>query len=304
VQTTYTFFTDKYKITPSQYSNGGESLTITFTPILYSAFVPPSNFSTEACVPFGDVSPTSPSAPLGSDVCVNYQADCSVGGIPGGGDCDTLLYTLLESYDLPPNLPAIGGPDFLVVHGSGCPTSGTATAQSIFTDYFVTRIDPTTKGSGRGTGSCFEVTYTPTASPIAGAGASLSRFVGWGSPIVDSALNMVKAGSTRPLSFQLFDLLGNPVTNFNWCATTDGTGCTAPWVNLSYFFVNCQSDVASNTDTDISSPGNSGFQNLGGGNYQMNWQTQKSWKGGCANVEATFDNGLNLIPADLGFKFN
>jgi len=59
-----------------------------------------------------------------------------------------------------------------------------------------------------------------------------------------------------------------------------------------------------NTATDISAPGNSGFQNLGGGNYQMNWKTQKSWAGSCANVLATFDNGVVEFPADLGFKFN
>jgi hypothetical protein len=306
VQSVYTFFNDKYKITPSPYSNGGESLTITFVPVLYSVFTPPANFSNEACVPFGDVSPTDPNAALGTDVCVNYQADCSVGGFPNGGDCTTLLYTLLESYDLPPNLPAIGGPDFLVVHGAGCPTSSTAIAQSIFTDYFVTRIDPTTKGKGSGTGSCFEVTYTPGATPITGAGTTTTRLVAWESPLVDTELNMVKAGSTRPLAFQLFDVLGNPVTNLNWCANATGTGCTAPWVNLSYIFVNCpaQSGTADNTSTDISSPGSSGFQNLGSGNYQMNWKTQKVWKGSCANVEAIFDNGVAEFPADLGFQFN
>jgi hypothetical protein len=301
VQTTYSFFNDKYKITPSPYSNGGESLTITFVPVLYSAFTPPSNFPTEACIPFADVSPTSPTAPLGSDVCVNYQADCSVGGVPNGGDCTTLLYTLLESYDLPPNLPAIGGPDFLVVHGSGCPTSSTAIAQSIFTDYFVTRIDPTTKGVGGGTGSCFEVMYTPGA-PLITSG-STSRFVGFTSPVVNTELNAVKAGSTRPLKFQWFDNLGNPVTNLTWCANTTGTGCTAPWVNLEYFSINCATDAGTTIFTDVSSPGNSGFQNQGGGNYQMNWQTRKSWKGTCATVQVTFDNGVMLIPA-VGFKFN
>lgn len=304
VQSIYTFFNDKYKITPS-FNTGGESLTITFVPVLYSAFTPPPNFPNEACVPFADLSPTSPTAPLGSDVCAMYQADCSVGGVPNGGDCTTLLYTVLESYDLPPNLPAIGGPDGLIVHGVGCPTSG-VNAESIFYSYSVTRIDPTTTVKGGGTGSCFEVTYTPGAPLITGAGTTISRFVGWGSPIVNTNLNMVKAGSTRPLKFQWFDTLGNPVTNLTWCANTTGTGCTAPWVNLQYFFVPCgvPSGTEINTASDISSPGNSGFQNLGGGNYQMNWQTQKAWKGSCATVEATFDNGLVVVPATVGFQFN
>jgi hypothetical protein len=295
VQSTYTFKNDKYKITPSPYSVGNESLTITAVPILKSNFIHPANFPNETCVPFADYS-----AANGADTCVGFQADCSFNGVPNGGDCATLLYQLLESYDLPPDLPAIGGPDLLVVHGSGCPTSNTAVAQSIFTDYFVTRIDPTTKGGGSGTGSCFEVTYTPGA-PLITSG-STSRFVGFESPVVDTELNTVKAGSTRPLKFQWFDNLGNPVTNLTWCANTTGTGCTAPWVNLEYFSINCTTDSQLNTAADVSSPGNSGFQNLGGGNYQMNWKTQKSWAGSCATVQVTFDNGVMLIPA-VGFKF-
>jgi hypothetical protein len=298
VQTVYTFpgKNDPYKITPSPYSLGNETLTITAVPILKSNFIPPANFPNETCVPFADYS-----AANGADTCVGFQADCSFNGVPNGGDCATLLYQLLESYDLPPDLPAIGGPDFLVVHGSGCPTSNTAVAQSIFTDYFVARIDPTTKGVGGGTGSCFEVMYTPGAPFI--TSGSTSRFVGFASPVVNTELNAVKAGSTQPLKFQWFDNLGNPVTNLTWCANTTGTGCTAPWVNLEYFSINCATDAGTNIFTDVSSPGNSGFRNQGGGNYQMNWQTQKSWKGTCATVQATFDNGVMLIPA-VGFKFN
>jgi hypothetical protein len=300
VQTTYTFpgKNDPYKITPSPYSLGNETLTITAVPILKSNFVPPANFPNETCVPFADYS-----AANGADTCVGFQADCSFNGVPNGGDCATLLYQLLESYDLPPDLPAIGGPDFLLVHGSGCPTSNTAVAQSIFTDYFVTRIDPTTKGTGGGTGSCFEVTYTPTAAPI--TSGSISRFVGFASPVVDTALNMVKAGSVRPLAFQWLDNTGKPVTNLSWCASPSPSpgSCTAPWVNLQYFSISCVTDAQLSTATDVSSPGNSGFQNLGGGNYQMNWQTQKSWKNTCANVRVTFDNGVAIIPA-VGFQFN
>jgi hypothetical protein len=312
VQAIYSFDNgaNKYKITPSPYSTGGEVLTITEVPILKSNFFPPANFPNETCIPVANFT-----AQNGADTCVEYQADCSFNGTPGGGDCNTLLYTLLESYDLPPDLPAIGGPDFLVVHGSGCPTSSTALAESIFTDYFVTRIDPTTKGGGGGTGSCFEVTYTPGA-PLITSG-STSRFVGWQSPIVDSDLNQVKAGSTRPLIFNWNDSSGNPITNLSYCRsfipTNSGNICqdsptvATPWVNLSSFGVACPNGAPINTATDtssLSSAGNSGFQNNGSGNYQLNWQTSKSWKGSCANVQVTFDNGVTQIPATLGFKFN
>ena len=310
VQAVYSFDNNanKYKITPSPYSIGGEVLTITEVPILKSNFVPPANFPNETCIPVADFT-----AANGADTCVEYQADCSFGGVPGGGDCNTLLYTLLESYDLP-DLLAIGGPDFLVVHGSGCPTSSTALAQSIFTDYFVTRIDPTTKGGGRGTGSCFEVTYTPGA-PLITSG-STSRFVGWQSPVKNSDLNQVKAGSTRPLIFNWNDSAGNPITNLSYCnsfvETNSGYVCQdsptvpTPWVSVSQFVVACPGAVTVNTatDTSISTSGNSGFQNNGGGNYQLNWQTRKSQKGTCVNIQVTFDNGVTEIPAMLGFQLN
>ena len=200
---------------------------------------------------------------------------------------------------------SIGGPDFLVVHGSNCPTSGTAFAQSIFTDYYVTRIDPTTKGGGGGVGSCFEVTYTPGAPLITTGTVSSSQFVGWESPVANGQLNMVKAGSTRPLIFNWNDSSGNPVTTLNYCPNMSGTGCTPPGVNLTYFGIACQGSASVNITTDTTdSAGNSGFQNNGGGNYQLNWKSQKLWKGSCANVEATFDNGLVETPATLGFQFN
>jgi len=311
VQAVYSFDNgaNKYKITPSPYSTGGEVLTITEVPVLKSNFVPPANFPNETCVPVANSTTLN-----GTDTCVEYQADCSFNGVPGGGDCNTLLYTLLDSFDLPSDLPAIGGPDFLVVHGSGCPTSSTAVAVSIFTDYFVTRIDPTIKGGGNGTGSCFIATYTPGA-PVITSG-STSRFVGWQSPIVDSDLNQVKAGSARPLIFNWNDKSGNPITNLSYCnsftTTNSGNVCQdsptvpTPWVNLAQFVVACPGVATVNTesDTSTSTSGNSGLQNNGGGNYQFNWQTQKIWKGTCRNVQVTFDSGVTEIPATLGFKFN
>lgn len=312
VQAIYSFDNgaNKYKITPSQYSTGGEVLTITEVPVLKSSFLPPANFTNETCIPVANFTTAN-----GADTCVNYQADCSFGGVPGGGDCDTLLYTLLESYDLPSDLPAIGGPDLLLVHGSRCPTSSTALALSIFTDYFVIRQDPTTKGSGSGTGSCFEVTYTPGATPI--TGGSISRFVGWLSPVSDSDLNQVKAGATRPLAFNWSDNQGNPVTNLSYCmsftSSSSGNVCQdsppvpTPWVNLSSFGIVCPNGAPINPatdDTSIDASGDSGFQNLGNGNYQVNWKTRKGWKGSCANVQVTFDSGQTEVPATMGFQFN
>jgi hypothetical protein len=293
---------DNSKWTPSN-NQGGELLTVTAVPIPRSVFDanPPTSFPGESCVPYADFS----AANGGQDTCVEFQAVCAQ-GTASSNDCETFLYQVTMNYDLPPDQSAIGGPDFLVLHGATCPQTSLLN-QSIFLEYGVSRTDPHTTAGGGGI-SCFVATFRPGAPLITGTGTTVSRsqFVGWESPVVDNKLNMVKAGSTRPLKFQWFDPPGNPDPNLTWCANTTGTGCTAPWVNLQYFFVLCpaQSGTVVNTTTDISSPGNSGFQNLGGGNYQMNWQTQKSWKGSCANVEATFSNGLVVVPATPGFQFN
>ncbi len=306
VQTVYTHGNDNWKITP-QFSTGGEQLRMTLVPILKSNYQAPQNFSGESCVPFADLS-----AIAGHDTCGLWQADCSVGGVANGGDCTTLLYQVMESYDLPPDLPAIGGPDFLVVHFKGCPTNSTDTAESIFTSYTVNRIDPTTSGSGGGTGSCFEVTYNTNAPAI--TSGTFSRFTGFDSPVIDSALNMVKAGSTLPLKFTFFDVFGNPITNLSYCyapsttqpgVCTDSPAVASPWVNIFSFGIPCPGgQVNTQTDTSSLTATNNSLQNLGGGAYQFNWKTQKAWAGYCTEVEVKFDGGLKVVPATLGFQFN
>jgi hypothetical protein len=134
-------------------------------------------------------------------------------------------------------------------------------------------------------------------------------------------VNQVKAGSTRPLTFQFFDSLGNPVVNLAYCNTPDPTTpglCdspsmtatpTAPWISFVAIPIPCTVNVGVNTATDIAitATGNSGFQNNGGGNYQLNWKTQKGLTG-CANVQVTYSTGgaanAVLFPATLGFRFN
>jgi len=137
--------------------------------------------------------------------------------------------------------------------------------------------------------------------------------VGWESPVVNTELNQVKAGATRPLKFQLFDTSFNSVTNLSLCnSLTSSGGCadipavSPPWVNLSSFGIVCPNGAPINTatDTTLSFPGNSGLLNQGFGNYQLNWQTQKSWLGSCANVMVTFDSGVVVTPATIGFQFN
>jgi hypothetical protein len=211
----------------------------------------------------------------------------------------------MTNYDLPSDLPAIGGPDFLVFHGQPCPPAAGATAQSIFTEYGVNRFDPYTKG-GSTPVSCYIATYTPGARLIVADGPQFV-FVGFQSPVSDTDLNIIKAGSMVPLKWQLLNSDGSPYTTpLSYCGTlnangTCGTsGVSAPWVNLSIFSIACVNDSTPVTP-DVAPAGTSGLQNLGSGNYLFNWKTVKG-SVGCVNVTATF-NGLVATPAQLGFKY-
>jgi len=308
--TTYTFNTDSYKITPTN-NTGGESLTITAFLIPKSAF--PSfivtnkitgSTNTETCIPYGDYSTTV-------DTCVEFQATCTT---TTGATCN-FHYVLATGYDLPTDLPAIGGPDFLVAHGFNCPLTSASSVESIFDAYEVSIKDPTDVASSDGP-SCFVATYAPGA-PVITTGVG---FVGWGSPVDNNALNQVKVGSTRPLSFFFYDNNGNPVTNLAYCNTPGSTAAvcsnpsmtatpTTPWINFSSVGIVCPSGVPVNpaTDTSLTGVGSSGFQSNGGGAYQLNWQTQKPWAGSCANVQVTYSTGgaanVVLFPASFGFQF-
>jgi hypothetical protein len=301
--TTYIFNTDTYKITPLDNTANGRSLTVTAFTVpqsLFPAFLTPPGLN-ETCVPYGDYSTSVPT-------CVEFQTDYAPA---------PFLYSLATGYDLPADLPAIGGPDFLVAHGQPCPLTPASTVISIFTDYLPGVKDPTTRGGSRGP-SCFVATYTPGAPLITTTGVG---FQGWGAPVVNTDLNRVKAGSARPLAFQFFDSLGNPVLNLAYCNSPDqatpglcdnpnmAATPTTPWINFNVVPIPCtvNAGVNSSTDVTISASGNSGLQNNGGGNYQLNWKTQKGVTG-CVNVQVTYSTGgaANAVqfPASLGFQLN
>jgi hypothetical protein len=300
--TTYTFNTDSYKITPLDNTANGQPLTVTAFSVpksLFPTFSSPPALN-ETCVPYGDYSTSV-------DTCVEFQTTYLA---------SPFLYSLATGYDLPADLPAIGGPDFLVAHGQPCPLTPNSIVTSIFTDYEPAIKDPTTRGGSKGP-SCFVATYTPGA-PVITTGIG---FKGWGAPVVNSDLNLVKAGATRPLQFQFFDNLGNPVLNLAYCnspSTSMPGVClapsmtatpTTPWINFSPVPIPCSANAGVNTSSDltVSAAGNSGLQNNGGGSYQLNWKTEKGLTG-CANVQVTYSIGgaanVEQFPAILGFKFN
>jgi hypothetical protein len=91
----------------------------------------------------------------------------------------------------------------------------------------------------------------------------LYAFEGFGSPVANDLLNTVKAGQTVPLRWRwrLLDPTGAPVTDLATASVavrTVACGTLPP------------------DSVEETAAGQSGLQNLGGGNYQFNWKTMKA----------------------------
>jgi hypothetical protein len=321
VQSIYPAGNDNSKWTPFN-NKGGESLTVTAVPFPQMALgtlsVP---FQHELCVPYKDFT----DANSGVHTCVGFQTQCV--DTATSNDCSTFLYQVITSYDLPDDLvsngvPQIGGLDFLVFHGQQCPPTDLTKAQSIFLSYTVNRVDPTHSGGGGGT-SCYIAMYTPGAPAI--TSGTFSTFIGFQSPVSNTALNVAKAGSTVPLKWVQLDNLGNPVTNLSLCTTftpasppaslvpacTVPAGVSTPWVNVQAYSVPgalCTADVTVGTDTlPTNFAGNSGLQNQSNiqpGLYQYNWKTPSGIpKGTCAEIIFTYSSGTSFVtPPEFQFK--
>jgi hypothetical protein len=282
--TTFTFNTDTYKFTPLN-NAGGEQLTVSAVLVPQSSFSAGSLFPNESCVPYGDYS-----AAAGVDTCVLFHVVCS------GADCSTIQYQVATGYELPPDLPAIGGPDFLKASNQPCPPPNNFFDQSIFLSYIEDIKDPTTKG-GSGTPSCFVATYTPGAPviPPGGTVSVNSYFVGFFAPIDNiPTLNAAKAGSTIPIIWQLFDASNNPITptsggGLTYCTGTCGAGTVmiqfVPTTNGT-----CLAAPAADT-VPATSSGQSGLQFVNG-MWQFNAKTLKT-QIGCYLLEVSFPTGTS-----------
>ena len=112
-------------------------------------------------------------------------------------------------------------------------------------------------------------------------------FNGFASPVDNDLLNVAKAGQAVPLKFSVSGANG-PVTNLTtYTLTSNGQGC----------------DSSDPTDEiEVYAAGASGLQNLGGGNYQINWKTDKAFAGQCRQINLTLGSDNTVHSAD--FKFS
>ena len=111
-------------------------------------------------------------------------------------------------------------------------------------------------------------------------------FSGWAAPVDSDAVNVMKAGSAVPLKWRLVDYSGTPVTDL-------------ASVGVSSVKHACDGDATEDTVEELTS-GGSGLQNLGDGNYQLNWKSDKAYAGSCRTLRLDLGEG---VPRTAEFRF-
>ncbi|HYJ68973.1 MAG TPA: PxKF domain-containing protein [Nocardioidaceae bacterium] len=112
-------------------------------------------------------------------------------------------------------------------------------------------------------------------------------FSGFQAPVDTGAVNVAKAGTAVPLKWRLTDHAGAPIVDLTSVRVTS-TGHA------------CDGGAAEDAIEEVA-PGASGLQNLGDGNYQLNWKSPKTYAGTCRTLQLDLGEGL-LHTAEFRFK--
>ena len=100
-------------------------------------------------------------------------------------------------------------------------------------------------------------------------------------------VNVAKAGTAIPLKWRLTDHAGNPVLDLDSVRITSA-GHT------------CDGGAAEDAIEEVA-PGASGLQNLGDGDYQLNWKSAKTYAGSCRTLQLDLGEG-QMRTAEFRFK--
>jgi hypothetical protein len=123
----------------------------------------------------------------------------------------------------------------------------------------------------------FDSTSTPAVTALGGTVFAIipSYYVrAFGAPVEnDGVPNIAKAGRAVPLKWQLFDATTAPVTDLE-----------AGDVQITSVQVDCAGPGTPGDPLEEYATGGSSLQNVGGGVYQLNWDTAKAYAGSCRQL--------------------
>jgi hypothetical protein len=173
-----------------------------------------------------------------------------------------------------------------VVADYGCSDGGSGVASCLGTVADGANIDTSTVGVH---------TFKVDAEDIVGNSSSATvnysiqyNFDGFYAPVNNpDTVNSAKAGQAIPIKWQLTDFYGDPVE------------IMGEWSVKASFTGTCGSGELEPIETYA---GSSGWQYLGGGYWQFNWKTPKSYAGLCLTMTLDLDEGITTHFAYFKFK--
>lgn len=140
-----------------------------------------------------------------------------------------------------------------------------------------------------GPGVTVTVNGRTTSLPPGGAAASFTSWSvhGFSAPVDNQpVVNSTKAGRAVPLKWHVTNAANAPVTNLS--------AATVTVQNLS-----CGLNVTTD-ELEETFAGGSGLQNLGNGDYQLNWKTPTTYAGSCKTMVLDLGGGVT-VQADFRF---
>jgi hypothetical protein len=212
------------------------------------------------------------------------------------GNTETPQATTINIDRTPPTVSCAATPVFRL-HEAGAAVSATVTdstsgpAQSPVSANADTASVGAHSASATGTDTAGNQTTAACAYTVTYAFAGFSQPVdnldASGHPI----LNVVKAGQAIPLKWRLTDATGAPVTSL--------TSAQITVVGIS-----CSLDTTLDQLEEVAA-GGSGLQNLGDGNYQLNWKSPTTYASSCKRLRLDLSEGSSTSPthhtADVKF---
>jgi hypothetical protein len=205
----------------------------------------------------------------GSSVAVIPHATCDF--VATKGLAISTLDDVAITGDVALTFPAFHLPQPVLLHGSVDPAHGTIGADWASCDA------PDTNSVGAKTVAC-----TDGAAHTSAVGYNvIYNFSGFTPPVDNPpALNTANSGQAIPLKWQLTDAFGAPVTDLaRVVVTAAGFACS----------------LGGTADqVEEYAPGASGLRNQGGGKYQFNWATPKTYAKSCKTMKLDLGEGPGL----------
>jgi hypothetical protein len=195
------------------------------------------------------------------------------------GGTNSVTATVKRDATAPAPAPTVS-PSMIVLDGSGTAAANASDVLSGVAAQDCTAVDSSTVG-----GHNSHCTAMDTAGNTATAEAPYTviyGFIGFASPVDTSpVVNLANAGQAIPFKWKLVNASGIPVTNL-------------ASVTIGAVAMSCTSGVASDAVEEYASAATA-LQNLGGGYYQYNWKSPKTYQGACKKLVLDLGDGSTRI---------